>query len=126
MGEAGARARVLTGEHTVRTVSGGVLRFFLADAWWDDPGCEWTPATDVEFQLAYEMSLFDQALVGRGRLGPNAGRVQVGLDALAGAGSFFWSDGDGDAGIMTTNGKAPEDCGLGLADVRSLAERGRR
>ncbi len=119
-----SRARVLTGQHTVRTVAGVVLRFFLADARLSDPACGWEAVTDAEFQYAYEAVLFDREPPDRGEPGPhhpNPERVQVTLDALAGPGSFCWVDGCVDAGIMTTNGKAPADCGLGLTDVRSLA-----
>ncbi|WEV26968.1 hypothetical protein OYE22_18490 [Streptomyces sp. 71268] len=116
-----SRARVLTGQHTVRTVAGVVLRFFLADARLSDPACGWEAVTDAEFQYAYEASLFDREPPDQGRPVPNPERVQVTLDALVGPGSFCWVDGCVDAGIMTTNGKAPVDCGLGLTDVRALA-----
>lgn len=120
-----SRARVLTGQHTVRTVAGVVLRFFLADARLSDPTCGWEAVTDAEFQYAYEASLFDRESPDQGRPGSNPranpDRVQVTLDALAGPGSFCWLDGCVDAGIMTTNGKAPVDCGLGPTDVRALA-----
>ncbi|WP_217189001.1 hypothetical protein [Streptomyces buecherae] len=118
-----SRARVLTGQHTVRTVAGVVLRFFLDDARLSDPACGWEAVTDAEFQYAYEASLFDRKSPDQGRPGPhpNPDRVQVTLDGIAGPGSFCWVDGLADAGIMTTNGKAPVDCGLGLTDVCALA-----
>ncbi|MFE6775473.1 hypothetical protein [Streptomyces sp. NPDC057702] len=119
-----ARARVLTGEHTVRMACGAVLRFFLADAFLDDPACGWVAVADVEFQLAYEMSLFERHGAGPVDLRPNARRCQVGLDALAGPGSFFWSDGDAEAGVMTTNGLTPDACGLTPASVPARASGG--
>ncbi|MBB5935233.1 hypothetical protein [Streptomyces zagrosensis] len=118
----GKRSLVLTGQHTVRTVQGTVLRFFLANANANtdrsDPVNGWEPATDVEFQQAYEGALFDPKALAEGELRTNPHRIQLPLDALAGAGGFFWSDGADAAGIMTTNGKTPSDCGLDhLADT---------
>ncbi|MFD4994822.1 hypothetical protein [Streptomyces buecherae] len=125
MGEVDPRARVLTGQHTVRTVSGAVLRFFLADAVPLDPAAaRWKPVADVEFQLAYEASLFAKESNGSAALRPNTQRVQLTLDALAGPGSFFWSDGDAEAGVMTTNGKTPDACGLAPAAVPAHASGG--
>ncbi|GAA4685698.1 hypothetical protein [Streptomyces youssoufiensis] len=122
MGEVDPRARVLTGQHTVRTVSGAVLRFFLADALPLDPAAaRWKPVADVEFQLAYEASLFTRDPNGTAALRPNTQRVQLALDALAGPGSFFWSDGGAEAGVMTTNGKTPDACGLVPAAVSARA-----
>ncbi|MBB5938212.1 hypothetical protein [Streptomyces zagrosensis] len=114
--------RVLTGRHEVITVSGIVLRFFLADAELSDPDCGWEPACDWDFQRAYENALFDPEAMERGDLRTNTSRIQFALDALAGPGSYFWSDGGAKAGIMTTNGKTPEDCGLGLATARKNRE----
>ncbi|MFF5716721.1 hypothetical protein [Streptomyces buecherae] len=108
---------MLTGQHTVRTALGCVLRFFLADAGCD-AGPRWRPVSDCAFQHAYELSLFDPAGLAAGDLRPNAHRVQLALDALTGPGSFLWSDGADAAGVMTTNGKAPEDCGLGVEERR--------
>ncbi|MER0241951.1 hypothetical protein AAHZ94_07920 [Streptomyces sp. HSW2009] len=110
---------MLTGEHAVRAVCGVVLRFFLTRAWRDEPTCEWADATDIEFQLAYEEALFDRDARGATVLRPNPRRVQLALDAFAGPGSFFWCDGGDGAGVMTTNGKAPDDCGLTPAAVRT-------
>ncbi|QKW50003.1 hypothetical protein [Streptomyces buecherae] len=125
MAEVDPRARVLTGQHTVRTVSGAVLRFFLADALSLDPAAaRWKPVTDVEFQLAYEASLFAKDPDGSAALRPNTRRVQLTLDALAGPGGFFWSDGGAEAGVMTTNGKTPDACGLAPATVPAHASGG--
>ncbi len=110
--------RVLTGRHEVTTVSGAVLRFFLAEARLSDATCVSEPVCDWDFQHAYEESLFDREAMERGDLRANSDHIQVALDALAGPGSYFWSDGGAKAGVMTTNGKTPEDCGLGLAEVR--------
>ncbi|MBB5939888.1 hypothetical protein [Streptomyces zagrosensis] len=119
-GGADRRALVLTGQHTVRTTDGTVLRFFLAsaaaraeaDAGPSDPACGWEHATDFEFQRAYEDAQFDPQALASGELRPNVHRRQLPLDALAGPGGFFWSDGADEAGIMTTNGLAPGECGL--------------
>ncbi|QKW50234.1 hypothetical protein [Streptomyces buecherae] len=108
---------MLTGQHTVRTALGCVLRFFLADTG-RDAGGGWRPVSDCAFQHAYELSLFDPAGLAAGDLRPNAHRVQLALDAPTGPGSFLWSDGADAAGVMTTNGKAPEDCGLGVEEWR--------
>ncbi|MFI2029902.1 hypothetical protein [Streptomyces buecherae] len=125
MGEVDPRARVLTGQHTVRTVSGAVLRFFLADASRPESGAaRWKPVADIEFQLAYEASLFAREPNGTAALRPNTQRVQLALDALAGPGSFFWSDGGAEAGVMTTNGKTPDACGLVPAALPAHASGG--
>ncbi|MBB5933639.1 hypothetical protein [Streptomyces zagrosensis] len=114
----GNRALVLTGHHTVRTADGTVLRFFLgraraqAHANLSHPTCGWEPVADFEFQHAYENALFDPQGLKSGELRANAHRIQLPLDALAGAGGFFWSDGADEAGIMTTNGNTPGECGL--------------
>ncbi|MBB5937915.1 hypothetical protein [Streptomyces zagrosensis] len=134
----GKRSLVLTGQHTVRTVQGTVLRFFLADTGSasnastdastdtatdadtsrSEPACRWKPATDIDFQHAYENALFDPKALADGELRSNTHRIQLPLDALAGAGGFFWSDGADGAGIMTTNGASPSECGLDhLADI---------
>ncbi|MFE6777137.1 hypothetical protein [Streptomyces sp. NPDC057702] len=105
---------VLTGHHEVRTASGAVLRFFLADVDLSDPACVWRPALDWDFQHAYENSLFDREAMERGDLRANSRHVQVALDALAGPGGYFWSDGEAHSGVMTTNGQTPDACGLGL------------
>ncbi|MFF5719793.1 hypothetical protein [Streptomyces buecherae] len=110
---------VLTGEHEVRTSEGAVLRFFLARGSLADAGLVWEHATDVEFQHAYELALFDPHGLDAQLLLPNPHRMQLALDALMGPGSFFWSDGADVSGVLTTNGKAPEECGFGLATVQS-------
>ncbi|GAA4662343.1 hypothetical protein [Streptomyces youssoufiensis] len=110
---------VLTGEHEVRTSEGAVLRFFLARGPLADPGTAWERATDAEFQHAYELALFDPRGLDAQLLLPNPRRVQLALDALAGTGSFFWSDGADVSGVLTTNGKAPEECGLDLAALQA-------
>ncbi|MFE6778343.1 hypothetical protein [Streptomyces sp. NPDC057702] len=117
----GPREAVLTGEHAVRTVRGCVLRFFLAGPGAAGPDAGWVPVTDRDFQYAYELSLFDPGGLDRGDLRPNARRARLALDALAGAGAFFWSDGADTAGVMTTDGRAPEECGLDLAALRRSA-----
>ncbi|WEV26392.1 hypothetical protein OYE22_15190 [Streptomyces sp. 71268] len=110
---------VLTGDHEVRTSEGAVLRFFLARGPPAEPDTAWERATDAEFQHAYELSLCDPRGLDTQFLLPNPRRVQVTLDALAGTGSFFWSDGADVAGVLTTNGKAPEECGLDLAALQA-------
>ncbi|MBB5936726.1 hypothetical protein [Streptomyces zagrosensis] len=117
VGTADRRSIVLTWQHTVRVADGTVLRFFLTDADPCEPAMGWKPATDIEFQHAYENALFDPKALAAGELCANTHRIQIPLDALAGTGGFFWSDGAHTAGIMTTNGKAPEDCELHLAHV---------
>ncbi|MFD4998890.1 hypothetical protein [Streptomyces buecherae] len=74
--------------------------------------------SDCAFQHAYEVSLFDPIGLDSGELRPNARSVRLALDALTGPGSFLWSDGADAAGVMTTNGKAPEDCGLNVGEWR--------
>ncbi|MFT2017418.1 hypothetical protein ACMA1D_16500 [Streptomyces sp. 796.1] len=122
------RPHVLTGQHAVQLAEGTVLRFFLAQG--DEAGGagEWGAVSDAEFQYAYEMALFDPAGIAVGELRPNARRVQVPLDAVVGVGGFFWSDGGagdggagGSAGVMTTNGKTPQDCGLRLTEFLARA-----
>ncbi|MBB5940140.1 hypothetical protein [Streptomyces zagrosensis] len=114
----GKRSLVLTGQHTVRTVQGTVLRFFLADAAPSDLAIGWKPVADIEFQHAYENALFDPRGLESGELRANTHRIQLALDAIAGPGGFFWSDGARTAGVMTTNGMTPEECGLDyLADM---------
>lgn len=115
--KASARDPILTGQHTVRPVEGGVLRFFLADGPLSDTRTQWAPVTDVEFQHAYELAQFDPAGLKAGTLRANPHRMQLALDALIGTGGFFWSDGFQMAGVMTANGKAPQDCGLELATL---------
>ncbi|MBB5934318.1 hypothetical protein [Streptomyces zagrosensis] len=116
--EAERRALVLTGHHTVHTANGPVLRFFLAGADLSGTAWGWVPVTDAVFQHAYEEALFDPRASEPGEVRSNVYRVQLPLDALAGHGGFFWSDGAQVAGVMTTNGKAPEQCGLGPAGPR--------
>ncbi|MER0243318.1 hypothetical protein AAHZ94_15075 [Streptomyces sp. HSW2009] len=117
------RSHVLTGQHAVQLAEGTVLRFFLARG--DEVGGpgEWGAVTDAEFQYAYEIALFDPAGIAVGELRPNARRVHVPLDSVVGVGGFLWADGaadaggsGGSAGVMTTNGKTPQDCGLLLAE----------
>ncbi|MFE6776413.1 hypothetical protein [Streptomyces sp. NPDC057702] len=118
----GDRVRaVLTGEHEVRTAQGVVLRFFLADGPLAAPGARWMRASDVEFQYAYELAQFDEGERAGDGVRPNPDWFQVALDALVGAGGFFWSDGAAASGVLTTNGKAPEECGLNLGALRARA-----
>ncbi|MBB5936195.1 hypothetical protein [Streptomyces zagrosensis] len=135
-----ARHLTLTGQHAVRLSNGATLRFFLADASThaevgtgtgtstststnaSDPVCGWEQVTDIEFQLAYETALFDPDELEHGNLRPNPHRVQLTLDALAGPGAFCWLDGADKAGLMTNNGKTPEECGLDLAEIRRNTE----
>ncbi|MBC3984267.1 hypothetical protein H8N01_17260 [Streptomyces sp. AC536] len=118
----GERMRlVLTGEHEVRTSEGAVLRFFLARGPLANPDTVWERATDAEFQHAYELALFDPQGLDAQLLLPNPHRMQLALDALMGPGSFFWSDGADVSGVLTTNGKAPEECGFGLATAQASA-----
>lgn len=115
---ADSRRHTLTGRHAVLLRSGTVLRFFLAGSKASDSVGGWTAATHTEFQHAYEISLFDSDELKRGRLRPNPRRVCLALDAQAGTGSFYWSDGSGAAGIMTANGRTPKECGLCFAETR--------
>ncbi|WEV25714.1 hypothetical protein OYE22_11260 [Streptomyces sp. 71268] len=85
--------RVLTGRHEVTTVSGAVLRFFIAEAKLSDATCVWEAVCDWDFQHAYEESLFDREAMERGDLRANSDHIQVALDALAGPGSYFWRTG---------------------------------
>ncbi|MEU3958285.1 hypothetical protein AB0F42_00325 [Streptomyces buecherae] len=112
---------VLTGEHEVRTSEGVVLRFFLARGPLAGPDTAWEQVTEAEFQHAYELALFDPQGLDAQLLLPNPHRMQLALDALMGPGSFFWSDGAAVSGVLTTNGKAPEECGLGLAALQANA-----
>ncbi|MBB5936287.1 hypothetical protein [Streptomyces zagrosensis] len=115
---AAKRSSVLTGQHTVRTVQGAVLRFFLANAGRAETADAWEPVSDIDFQHAYENALFDPKALASDELRTNPHRIQLPLDALAGTGGFFWADGADAAGVMTTNGKTPSDCGLDyLADT---------
>ncbi|WEV25815.1 hypothetical protein OYE22_11865 [Streptomyces sp. 71268] len=115
---------VLTGEHEIHTVAGVVLRFFLADGGRNGLEDGWRAVTDREFQFAYENSLFDMEAAKRKEIRPNTRYVQLTLDALAGAGAYFWSDGYGAAGVMTANGKTPEECGFRVPEARGRSGRG--
>ncbi|MFE6777253.1 hypothetical protein [Streptomyces sp. NPDC057702] len=115
---------VLTGEHEVRTAQGVVLRFFLANGPLAAPGARWMRASDVEFQYAYEVAQFDPRAHAEHTVRRNPGWFQVGLDALVGAGGFFWSDGAGVSGVLTTNGKAPGECGLDLVALHARVRSG--
>ncbi|MER0245711.1 hypothetical protein AAHZ94_27795 [Streptomyces sp. HSW2009] len=108
---------VLTGEHEIHTVAGVVLRFFLAEEVRPGETAAWRPVSDREFQLAYENSLFDMDAALRNEIRPNARHVQRAVDDLAGTGGYLWSDGGAEVGVMTANGKSPEECGLDLAEV---------
>ncbi|MFT2018734.1 hypothetical protein ACMA1D_23250 [Streptomyces sp. 796.1] len=109
---------MLTGEHEIHTAAGIVLRFFIADR--VRPGAgggAWRPVSDREFQLAYENSLFDMEAARRNEIRPNARHVQLALDTLVGTGGYFWSDGRAEAGVMTVNGKTPDECGFDVAEA---------
>ncbi|MFE6778536.1 hypothetical protein [Streptomyces sp. NPDC057702] len=116
-GYARALRYVLTGEHEIHTVAGVVLRFFLADPVRVAADGGWRPVSDREFQLAYENSLFDMDAARRNEIRPNARHVQLTLDAVAGPGGYFWSDGQAEAGVMTANGKTPAECGFRMPEA---------
>ncbi|WP_217146625.1 MULTISPECIES: hypothetical protein [Streptomyces] len=115
---------VLTGEHEIHTVAGVVLRFFLAECGRNGLGGGWRAVSDREFQCAYENSLFDMEAAKKNEIRPNARHVQLTLDSLAGAGAYFWSDGYEAAGVMTANGKTPEECGFRVPEAPGQSGRG--
>ncbi|MBC3984115.1 hypothetical protein [Streptomyces buecherae] len=92
------RHLALVGAHRV-IVKGLALRFFLRD------GDAWEPTTDVDFQHAYELSLFDPDALGKDVLCPNARRVEYTTDE-----AWFWSDGASAAGMCTFDDREPTEC----------------
>lgn len=92
------RNLTLTGAHRV-IVKGLALRFFLLI---DDV---WEPTTDLEFQHAYELSLFDPDALGKDVLCPNARRSEHTTDE-----GWFWSDGCRTAGLCTFEDREPTEC----------------
>ncbi|MFE6775398.1 hypothetical protein [Streptomyces sp. NPDC057702] len=89
---------VFEGTHRV-VVRGVPLRFFLrADQ-------TWAPATDTDFQHAYELALFDPDALRRDVLCPNARRFEC--TTVEG---WYWSDGCGKQGLCTFDDRAPEEC----------------
>ncbi|WP_217196405.1 hypothetical protein [Streptomyces buecherae] len=95
---------VFEGTHRV-IVKGVALRFFLrADG-------VWAPATDTDFQRAYELALFDPDALRKDVLCPNARRVEH--TTVEG---WFWSNGCNSAGLCTFDDRSPEEC-AGMAQV---------
>ncbi|GAA4691780.1 hypothetical protein [Streptomyces youssoufiensis] len=103
-GSATLKHLVFEGTHRV-IVKGVALRFFLRA----DGG--WAPATDVDFQRAYELALFDPDALRKDVLCPNARRVEH--TTVEG---WFWSNGCHSAGLCTFDDRSPEEC-AGMARI---------
>ncbi|MFE6778246.1 hypothetical protein [Streptomyces sp. NPDC057702] len=89
---------VFEGAHRV-VVRGVALRFFLRT---DDV---WAPVTDLDFQHAYELALFDPDALRQDVLCPNARRFEC--NTVVG---WYWSDGCGSSGLCTFDDRTPDEC----------------
>ncbi|MFI2030798.1 hypothetical protein [Streptomyces buecherae] len=110
---------VFEGAHRV-IVRGVALRFFLRTDRSSDthnandtskPDSAWAPVTDVDFQHAYELALFDPDALRVEVLCPNARRVEHTT-----AEGWLWSDGCGSMGLCTFDDRTPEEC-AGMAQL---------
>ncbi|MFE6775356.1 hypothetical protein [Streptomyces sp. NPDC057702] len=90
----------LVGAHRV-IVKGLAMRFFV------QVDGAWSPTTDLDFQHAYELSLFDPDALAKDVLCPNARRVEYTTDE-----AWFWSDGCGASGMCTFDDKEPAECSV--------------